>query len=436
VRARALAPLALSSLVLLGACRRSPAKGDAPTSASARPAPSAAPVARAAPTKPVRSRACRLEGRTTVTEGRGGITHGLAAGGGTVLVTWGELRKAGSGGGSFPDDAKQRFEMARAFDAKTLAPKGAATSVGQQEAADAFSNGVAPFALQDGTLGTATCAWAAFAGKLACRLAATPGGAPFAGLSKTDDVPGPGPQGDRVAAAGVGDAAVLLLPQCRELRVYSTASKKGTGLLVSGSAEALADCDGKKGVDAPALVAAGPDHAMAVWRRDRAIEGRVLAKDGAPRGAIVTLSLPRMEVGAPAVTWTGKWARVAFAARTGSSPWGLAIAAWAAGPPVWMSTGALATGAAPAMAPALAPTDDDACVLVSWTEGKGSSTRVRAGLACNDALVSGSVLDVSPAGVEAGDSELARSGDATYVAWQELPKGKPAELVLAKLVCE
>ena len=102
-----------------------------------------------------------------------------------------------------------------------------------------------------------------------------------------------------------------------------------------------------------------------------------------------------------------------------------------------MTSTILATGTEPAMAPALAPTDDSSCVMISWTEGKGSATHVRAGVACDDALITASVVDVSSAGAEAGDSELARiAASRGVIIWQELPKGKPAELWLAKLTCE
>ena len=61
---------------------------------------------------------------------------------------------------------------------------------------------------------------------------------------------------------------------------------------------------------------------------------------------------------------------------------------------------------------------------------------MKAGLACDDALVPASVVDVSAPGVEAGDSELARvAASRGFVVWQELPKGKPAEIELAALDC-
>jgi hypothetical protein len=355
-----------------------------------------------------------------------------------VVVTWGELRPAAAGFG--PEGGKQRTELARVFDAGTLEARGPGKVVGQQEAADAFSNGIAPFALADGTLGTGTCAWAAFAGRFTCRLAPAAPGPPgtFSGADYDDrGVAGPGPQGDRVAVAAVGEAAILLAPQCQDVRIFSSAGKAGLRPLAYGTADARTDCEPKRTIDAPAIAAMGSDEALGVWRHGAAIEGRRVGKDGLPRGPLFTVSAAGENVGAPAIAWTGTEARVAYAAWTGGRPTTIAFAHWKPdGAPATRAT--VATGNTPAMAPALASTDDAACTVISWTEGKGSGTRVRAGLACDDALVAGSVVDVSTFATEAGDSELARLGPsgAYAVVWQELPKGKPAELRLAKLICE
>lgn len=403
-----------------------------------------APPAR--PTKAPSARVCHVGPAAIASEGRGANTFAVAASAAGVLVTWGEARAATAGFG--PSDAKQRFEMARLFEAPPVgaapAPptaKGPAKEIGRQEAVDAFSNGIAPFALADGTLGTGTCAWAAFAGKLSCSLqglVAPPTAGKFAGSAYDDPgVAGPGPEGDRVAAAGIGDAAVMLLPQCQEVRMISSAGKAGVRPLAYGSADALSDCDPKRKLDVPALAALGASEGAAVWRHGNVIEGRLVGGDGMPHAGIVTVSDGKGDVGAPAIVGTDGEARVVYAERTGSAPWVFVSAHWKAGAPVVRAP--LVTGTEPAMAPALAATDDATCVLVSWTEGKGSATRVRAGLACGDALVSASVVDVSHAGIEAGDSELARvatDASGAWIVWQELPKGKPAELEVARITCE
>ncbi len=469
----------LAATVALGAggCKKSSQNGTPTATSTATVAPPSSSAtttgAAAVPTKSPSARVCKLGPSVVASEGRGGNTYGVAASAAGIVVTWGELRHPSSGFG--PEDAKQRFELARLFDAPAEgaapappAPKGAAKEVGSQEAVDAFSNGIAPFALDDGTLGTGSCAWAAFAGKLSCGLSGltAPAGAPkFAGIGYDDPgVAGPGPEGDRVAAAGVGDAAVMLMPQCQDVRIVSSAGKAGVRPLAYGSADALAGCEPKKTIEVPAITAISANEAAGVWRHANVIEGRLMGKDGMPHAGIVTVSgggdveargaaggagrgisggvggrAP--DVGAPAIAWTGAEARVIHAGRTGAAPWVLQSAHWKPGAPVTRAP--LATGADPAMAPALVATDDPTCVLVSWTEGKGSATHVRAGLACGDAIVTASVVDVSSAGVEAGDSELARvvgaagaAPSAAWIVWQELPKGKPAELKLARVTCE
>lgn len=432
------------AVVALGAaagCKRSSQNGTAgaasatATAATASSATTASTASAAKPSKPVASRVCHLGTAVTATEGRGANTFGIAASTVGVAVTWGELR---SGTGFGPPDAKQRFEMGRVFDVDTLAAKAAAKEVDSQEAVDAFSNGIAPFALDDGTLGAASCGWAAFAGKLSCgftQLAAPEGKKLSASGYDDPSVAGPGPEGDRVAAAGVGDAAVMLLPQCQEVRLVSSAGKAGVRPLAYGSADALVSCEPKQNVEVPALAAVSATEAAAVWRHGSKLEGRLLGKDGSPHAGIVAVSAPGGDVGAPAIASSGEGAAVVYAARTGAAPWALTLAHWKAGAPITRAT--VTTGADPAMAPALVPTDEPGCMLVSWTEGKGSATHVRAGLVCNDALVTASVVDVSASGVEAGDSELARAASsAAYVVWQELPKGKPAELRLAKITCD
>ncbi|NOU30756.1 MAG: hypothetical protein HOO96_22885 [Polyangiaceae bacterium] len=381
-------------------------------------------------TRPAPARACHVGTSVVASEGRGALTHGIATAGGFIVVTWGELRPAGSGFGG--DGAKQRTELWRLFDA-SLGARGPASVIGQQEAVDAFSNGVAPYALGE-RLGVGTCAWAAFAGRLACKTANVDGSA---GGDHYDDpgVAGPGPQGDRLAAAGVGDASILLVPQCQDVRIVSSAAKKGARPLAYGTEDARTACEPKRTIDVPALAALGEEEAAGAWRHGNLLEGRRMGKDGQPRGPIAAISVAG-DVGAPAIVSAESEARVLYASRPSSTaPYALTLAHWKSAGPV--ARAVVSTGSAPAVAPSLVAVDDPACNLVSWTEGKGTGTRVRAGLVCNDALVVGSVTDVSTADVEAGDSELARVGTSgAFVVWQELPKGKPAELRLAKVTCE
>ncbi len=394
------------------------------------------PPPRISAAKPVGSRKCVVGAPVTVTEGRGGVTFSIAASTRGVLVTWGELRRAAGDLGLFPPQGSlQRFEVARTFDADTLAPRGPAQEVGRQAAVDARSNGVAAFALADGTLGAATCAWEAYAGHLECR-AGPPSDGPFVGTRYQDPhVMGPGPEGDRLAAAPVGDAALILLPQCRDVRAIA-AAMPAAHFLVGGVGEDDPSrlCDGHD-IDVPAIAALGRDEAAGVWRNGAVLEGRLIGKDGVGHGSLVKVSTASSGVGAPAIAWTGSEALVVFAARTGAAPYSLVLAHWKPGTPIARTP--LSTGSEPAMAPAIVATEDATCSLVSWTEGRGSATHARSGLVCADAVVEASLVDVSTPGVEAGDTELARiGGSSSYVVWQELPRGHLPELRLAKVICE
>lgn len=419
----------LASLIVVVGCSKPSGGGTVATGV-----PASASTSSASPppvkTRAAAARTCRVGAAVMASEGRGALTHGIATSAGAVVVTWGELRPAAPGFGG--DGARQRTELWRVFDASLVA-RGPAAVLGQQEAVDAFSNGVAPYALREG-LGVGTCAWAAFAGRLTCKTTNVDGASSG---DRYDDpgVAGPGPQGDRIAAAGVGDASILLLPQCQDVRIVASAGKKGARPLAYGSEDARTACEPKRSIDVPAIAALGDDEAAGVWRHGNVLEGRRIGKDGLPRGALATVSAAG-DVGAPAICAAVGEARVLYASRaSAAAPYALMLAHWKPQGPVVRAP--IPTGAAPAMAPALVAVDDPACNLVSWTEGKGTGTRVRAGLVCNDALVAGSVTDVSSAEVEAGDSELARVGaSGAFVVWQELPKGKPAELRLAKVTCE
>ncbi len=390
--------------------------------------PDASKGAKPASRAPLRSRRCSVDPSriVTVSEGRGGITHAIAAAGATVIVTFGELR---TGADDFPAGTKERFEMARAFDAASLAPRGPATVLGRQGAADAMTNGAAPFALSGGELGTATCAWAAFAGNLECSFVPVAPSA-FTKVTRTEKVPGPGPERDRVAAGQLGKGAILALPQCQDLRIVRSEGGGMRSALAHGG-DALTACDGGRIVDVPAIASA-PDAAYVAYRFGKVIEGVLVSESGVVGGKAMPLSDKGSESGAPAIAWTGESATVAYATRTGTAPFALALTRWSA--PGVMTRSAVRNTPTPLVAPALVATEDPKCVLASWTEGKGEGTRVRGGIICDDALLDGS-FDISSAGIEAGDSELARSGDDIFVVWQELPKGKSVELRLARLTC-
>ena len=93
----------------------------------------------------------------------------------------------------------------------------------------------------------------------------------------------------------------------------------------------------------------------------------------------------------------------------------------------------VATGAAPAMAPSLVPSSPAGCFVMSWTEGTGHTTVARMGRVCNGQLDAASVAQVSRAGIESGDSEIASDGTSVYVVWQEIPGPRlPSQLRVAR----
>ena len=62
---------------------------------------------------------------------------------------------------------------------------------------------------------------------------------------------------------------------------------------------------------------------------------------------------------------------------------------------------------------------------------------VRTGQVCNGALVPESVSQLSSAGSEGGDSELATDGTHVYVVWQQITAAphRMTELRVARLTC-
>ncbi len=348
------------------------------------------------------------------------FNHAIAAGPKGVLVTWLEKRRATD---KFvgPEDARPLAAVARTADVSLAlsAPRDVAT----QYAVDSMFNGVAPLA-SNGGLFAATCEWHAYAGKLDC-----------SSKSMTDSRPDEtwrteviveGPVQDRLAGTAVGSAGALLLPGSNVYLFTSAGSKQG---------QSLASYPGDpRASDVPALVGAGSDRVLAVWRARGELFARYAGLDGRPHGATVPLSQRGMSYGAPAVAWSPDGAVIAHSVRaSASAPWRLGLTRLPADAGPSMST--IATGAEPAVAPAIVASSAG-CFVLSWTEGTGHGTVARAGRVCGGTLDAASVALVSRPGVEAGDTELATDGKHTFVVWQELPKDGPAHIRLARLSCD
>ncbi len=379
------------------------------------PSPSAAQSIACAPHTP---------GGVVITEGRGGTHFAIAAGTAHQgLVTWVEHHPWANR--DFRTEPAPSTFLQRAFDTTTMSPQAAATQLFDQGAPYEIGLPLAAVSLANGGAAGAYCTCYGGSARTGCSLDPVGPAGAHPRLNPDFSQSSVCPQGSVVAAAVGADVVVAMpCPDCGGVRIYSTAARR----------EHHAEMDGE--IQVPAIAAAGADHAVFVRRAPDGIEARMFFVDGRSDGRAVTVSEPRMEVGAPAVLWSGSSAWVVYAQRRRrSDPWQLGLATWTPGQPPTRSV--IATGTAPAMGPALAPAGAPGCFVLSWTEGTGHTTVARVGRVCNGILEPASVAQLSQPGIEAGDSELASDGTAVYAVWQELP-GRPAtheELRIARLGC-
>ncbi len=367
-------------------------------------------------------------GGVVVTEGRGGHGAVLAAHAGGVVVGWQETGARPSGTQGGPPDWRPTAAYSRELDGTTMTPRAAAREVTREEESYAHLGMLAasPSPAGDGA-GIAWCQCFGGTGNIACESTAF-GNFPAVTARHTG---GGCSSATALGTAGAGsvfaftDAATVALVGSR------TGREHGTREGATADRMAIARADG--------------DRAVLVWRSGDGsseagtlhIEGVVLDGDARPSSQSVSLGGAPDRVGAPAVAWVGGAALVTFArAATATAPWQLALATWTPGRR--HAVAALATGQAPAVAPSIVASRTAGCAVVSWTEGRGRGTVVRAGRVCNGALDRATVAQVSQAGVEAGDSELATDGRHTYVVWQEIPSGRGVreELRVGRLACE
>ncbi len=370
----------------------------------------------------------------------GGMLHSIAAGAAGVLVSWVSrtvLPMEGSGnlGGQTETDGNYAL-----LDAATLSrvPNPPLMNGGGSFSEQGWHLGVAPLFLGDGSPATAACEATMAYGTDDPRTHMERGGCSLGGPAFGRAVPsaqlaaGAPPQHNRIAALGTGArTALVALPHCQQLRVWNTATTRFTNV-----AEGSADACGAGGVEVPVLTSDGAGGAYALWRQGGQLRGRSLDAAGAPRGPVVNVS-PRGDVGAPAAYWSNGGLTVVYAGRAnGRAPYQLQLVRWAP-PAAPAAPVTLATSAEPAVAPALAATAQPGCSVLSWTDGRGTGTFVRMGRLCANAIVPGSVAQLSHPGVEAGDSELAGApGGNVYAVWQELtgPRRR-AGLHVARVQC-
>ncbi len=367
-------------------------------------------------------------GGVVVTEGRGGHGAVIAAHSGGVVVGWQETGPRPSGYQGGPPEWRPRVAYSRELDGATMAPRGAASEVAREEEFYAHMTGLAaaPSGAGDGA-GIAWCQCFGGTGNIACESRSF-GNFPTVGARHSG---GGCSDGTALGTAGAGSAFAFTDSAMVSLVGSRSGREHGTRDGLTADRMAIARADG--------------DRAVLVWRtglfgetaNNVEIGAMTLDNDARPSSQPVVLGGAPDRVGAPAVAWVNGSALVTYArAATATAPWQLALATWTPGRRHTAAT--LATGRAPAMAPSIVASRTTGCAVVSWTEGRGRGTVVGAGRVCNGALDRATVGQVSQAGVEAGDSELATDGRHVYVVWQEIPSGRGVreELRVGRLACE
>jgi hypothetical protein len=359
-------------------------------------------------------------GGVVVTTGRGGTHARLAASASGLVVAWAEQRPftdrdfAGSGSAS--------WFFARSLD-RDAAPREAPVELFSQSMPSHLGMGPALATTADGRIAAVVCTCAGGAALASCQATALVGAPALGALRPMARAASVCPMGP-LAATGIGSELLVgaPFPDADGIRMYGTAVGALQDLALEGE------------IDAPAMAALGADQAVYARRAGGRIEARRFDVRGNARGAAVVLSTAGAQVGAPFLLGAGERVFAAFSQRRGRRPWTVHLTTWRPGSAPTHAD--VATGAASAMAPSLAPSTGG-CMILSWTEGTGRATVARAGRVCEGALDAGSVATLSRPGIEAGDSELASDGTHVYAVWQELPTGVGArpELRTARLGC-
>ena len=365
------------------------------------------------------SRACRavpLGGLVVVA--KNGVTDvRIAATKSSALVTWLEesWNESGgrrAGGRLFRDGATPALDDARVVE--------------QTEYADEPLAGAVPL-LFGAALGSVACVNEAPTATFGCGRTLADGSTkslfvfPFDGMGLQEE-------GIAGVAKPDGSSFVVFVPNGKSvLALTSTTGKQRRHFVDDEDPSAFA----KK----LAAAATGPSEVTVVFRTRSEIHARQSDFAGAWLAAgDVVLSTPGTEVGAPAVTRVGGAAFALYPERArASDPWRLASAVVENGA---VRRGNFVTGSEPADAPALTTDRNDACFVVAWVEGRDAGAMTRVGRACSGELLPASVATLSRAATPSGSAALARSDGALFAAWQEFPKGSPAEVRVARLDCD
>ncbi len=190
-------------------------------------------------------------------------------------------------------------------------------------------------------------------------------------------------------------------------------------------------------IEVPHLARAGDEHVL-VFRRDDEIWMGVVQveRDGARPGALVRVSDPAVQVGAPAIDARGDSVIAAWTQRDAHrGPWTLRWTRWRHGARAGALQRLSPLGAENAIAPSVAALADGS-FLLSWTEGGAGHHRVRAQLfGPNDQPV-GTAFDVSAAGVDAGQAQIALAAEGRGAAGYLVARGSGFDLVATPIACQ
>lgn len=361
-----------------------------------------------------------------VTEGRGGYGAVIAAYNGSVVVGWQETGPRPTADEGGPPEWRPHVAYAREVDPSTLSSRAAARDIARESVFFEHMTGLAASASPTGDgAAIAECQCSGGMGSIRC---SSHGFGAFPSLHAASDRGG---CSGGVALGTAGDDSVLAFTNAAALRFVG--SRTGREHTTSDDLTA----------DRMAIARADADRAVLVWRSGDGTPGHaevsamILDADARPSSQPVVFTAAPGFVGVPAVAWVDGAAVVAYARSAAvRSPWQLALATWTPGHR--HAVAALRTGRAPAVAPSIVATQTPGCAVLSWTEGTGHRTLVRAGRVCRGVLDPATVAQVSRAGMEAGESELATDGHHVYVVWQEIAaaRGRREELRVARLGCE
>jgi hypothetical protein len=413
------ATVVLGGAALAVACSRN----GTPDRATRPGASASATLAMSAPAAPPdaapRSERCRVDpsGGVPIPIRASSRDFRIGAAGTMALVTW--IEPPSPQGGA-------RRVVGRQYDGERRALDGPDRVLEDTEYGDVIPSGAVPLSLR-GSLSAVQCVNVAPAGVLRCSRVDLDGkDSPLFRLSFGND----GPQEPGIAAVASGDDAIIFLPEGGDGEVAIFATQISAARKSHAFASSL---HGNPHAEALAAARVSADEVAVVYRRGGVIRGRRAGLDEKWHGAAMTLSAPRTMVGAPAIASNRGDTIVLFSAREkASDPWTITRARWAGGA---LDLAPLLADAEQSQAPALLESDEPGCFLVAWVSGSGSATRTRAGRMCNGQVKEATIAQLSGELIEGGRAAFASSAAATFVVWQEFPKGKPSELRVGRFEC-